>query len=78
LEYFWETYFFIKSKKLVATFVAHGGGGHAAHAITLYKEENGFYIFKNSYPNEPEIKVPISTLPYTRNVFHLTATNSLK
>ena len=60
-----------KRKNLVATFVAHGGGGHAAHAITLYKEENGFYIFKNSYQNEPEIKIPISTMPYgTRNVLY--------
>ena len=50
--------------------MAHGGGGHAAHAITLYKEENGFYIFKNSYQNEPEIKVPISNMPYIRNVLY--------
>ena len=62
-------------KNLVATFVARGGGGHAAHAITLYKEERifqrKFYIFKNSYPNEPEIKVRTSTKPYTGNVFYL-------
>jgi len=42
------------------------------HAVTLTKEENGFFVFKNSYgtnnPNNPPwIRIPTSLQPGTRN-----------
>ena len=30
------------------------------HAATLYKVDDGNYVFKNTYPDEPEIKIPIT------------------
>ena len=31
-----------------------------AHAVTLYKVNRGEYIFKNTWPGQPEIKIPIT------------------
>ena len=45
---------------------------NGCHAVTLTKEENGFYVFKNSYgtknPNNPPwIRIPTALQPGTRN-----------
>ena len=49
---------------------------NGCHTVTLTKEENGCYVFKNSYgkndPNNPPwIKIPISLQPDLRIDFKL-------
>ena len=54
-----------EGKNLVATICQPNG---TAHAATLYKKDNNFYLFKNSYPKSPEIKISANQLPYSRKV----------
>ena len=40
-----------------------GSSGHVAHAVVLHREESNLvmpnnFVFKNSYKDEPEIKIP--------------------
>ena len=51
-----------QQKLLAATIIEHGKGVHAA---TLYKEQNGYYICKNSYTNNSEISIPTTTPPWS-------------
>ena len=48
------------NKVLVSTLVKKDG----AHAAVLWKIENNEFIMKNSYKNEPEIKIPVTDPPY--------------
>jgi hypothetical protein len=55
-------------KNLVGTICQPNGPEYTFHAATLYKEENKFYVFKNSYPKSPQIKILASLLPYSRKI----------
>ena len=57
-----------QNKVLVSTLVNIDG----AHAVVLWKIENQQFIFKNSYKDDPEIKIAISEAPYNERKIYKT------
>ena len=51
-----------KCPKLLATTLCQTSspGVTIGHAVTLYQVDDTDYIFKNTAPNEPEIRIPIT------------------
>jgi hypothetical protein len=55
-------------RNVVGTICEPDGTGHSFHAATLFKKEIGFYIFKNTYPTQPQIKIPANQMPFNRKI----------
>ena len=53
----------LQKRVLISCLVrSDGSSGHAAHAVVLHSEESNLlmpnnYVFKNSYKDEPEIRI---------------------
>ena len=55
-------------RNVIGTICEPDGSGHSYHAATLFKKENNFYVFKNSYPTNPQIKIPANQMPFNRKI----------
>ena len=64
----------LQKRVLVSCLVrSNGSSGHAAHAVVLHCEESNLtmpnnYVFKNSYKDEPVIKIPTTKALYPRHI----------